>query len=118
MAESDELFNEVAQLRDEVEEQGAMIDALVHINGSDLRTEILADMAKDDALREVYDTSSTGGGRRAKSLPISPPAGGRAEVRRLVEVRQAREGLQPHPARTPRKGRKDLTAGDPSRYDA
>ena len=31
-----------------------MIDALVQINGSDLRKEILADMAKDDALREVY----------------------------------------------------------------
>lgn len=54
MAESDELFNEVAQLRDEVEEQGAMIGALVHIGGNELRNEILHDMEKDRALREVY----------------------------------------------------------------
>lgn len=54
MAESDELFNEVAQLRDEVEEQGAMIGALVHIGGNELRNEILQDMEKDRALREVY----------------------------------------------------------------
>ncbi|MBA2740657.1 MAG: hypothetical protein H0U46_01435 [Actinobacteria bacterium] len=54
MAESDELFNEVAQLRDEVEEQGAMIGALVHIGGHELRNEILQDMDKDRALREVY----------------------------------------------------------------
>lgn len=54
MAESDELFNEVAQLRDEVEEQGAMIGALVHIGGNELRNEILKDMEKDRALREVY----------------------------------------------------------------
>lgn len=54
MAESDELFNEVAQLRDEVEEQGAMIGALVHIGGNDLRAQILQDMEKDRALREVY----------------------------------------------------------------
>jgi hypothetical protein len=54
MAESDELFNEVAQLRDEVEEQGAMIDALVHLSGGALREEILGDMARDAALREVY----------------------------------------------------------------
>ena len=76
MAESDELFNEVAQLRDEVEEQGAMIDALVHINGSDLRKEILADMAKDDALREVYLLVD---GRRTQGEIAAdpPPAGSR-----------------------------------------
>jgi hypothetical protein len=54
MAESDELFNEVAQMRDELEEQGAMIDALVHVSGKELRAQILTDMRKDDALREVY----------------------------------------------------------------
>jgi hypothetical protein len=54
MAESDELFNEVAQMRDELEEQGAMIDALVHVGGEKLRTQILDDMEKDVALREVY----------------------------------------------------------------
>jgi hypothetical protein len=54
MAESDELFNEVAQMRDELEEQGAMIDALVHIGGKELRGQILSDMTKDNALREVY----------------------------------------------------------------
>jgi hypothetical protein len=54
MAESDEIFNEVAQIRDELEEQGAMIDALVHVGGTLFRDEILADMEKDRALREVY----------------------------------------------------------------
>ncbi len=54
MAESDELFNEVAQMRDELEEQGAMIDALVHVGGGKFREEILADMQKDIALREVF----------------------------------------------------------------
>ena len=54
MAESNELFNEVAQMRDELEEQGAMIDALVHIGGDKRRDEILADLRKDEALREIY----------------------------------------------------------------
>lgn len=54
MPESDELFIEVAQMRDELEEQGAMIDALVHIGGDKLRSQILDDMSTDDALREVY----------------------------------------------------------------
>jgi hypothetical protein len=54
MAESDELFNEVAQMRDELEEQGAMIDALVHVSGKELREQILTDMEKDGALRESY----------------------------------------------------------------
>ena len=54
MAESDELFNEVAQMRDELEEQGAMIDALVHIGGDEMQRRILEDMATDEALREVY----------------------------------------------------------------
>lgn len=54
MPESNELFNEVAQLRDEVEEQGAMIDALVHIGGGPRREEILAALEKDKTLREVY----------------------------------------------------------------
>jgi hypothetical protein len=54
MTESNELFNEVAQIRDELEDQGAMIDALVHIGGAALRTQILDDMEKDPALREIY----------------------------------------------------------------
>jgi hypothetical protein len=54
MAESDELFNEVAQLRDEVEEQGAMIKSLVRQTGKERRDQILADMSKDAALRETY----------------------------------------------------------------
>lgn len=54
MAESDELFNEVAQLRDEVEEQGAMIKSLVRQTGKERRDQILSDMSKDTALRESY----------------------------------------------------------------
>jgi len=54
MAESDELFNEVAQLRDEIEEQGAMIKSLVRQTGRERRQQILDDMARDSALRETY----------------------------------------------------------------
>ncbi len=54
MAESNELFSEVASLRDEIEEQGAMINALVRANGTETRTTLLADFEKDVALREIY----------------------------------------------------------------
>lgn len=41
-------------MRDELEEQGAMIDVLVHLGGDSFRDRILSDMQKDQALREVY----------------------------------------------------------------
>jgi hypothetical protein len=50
MAESHELFNEVAILRDEVEEQGAMLDALVRANVGD---EFVAELRKDAAAVNV-----------------------------------------------------------------
>lgn len=54
MSESDELFTEVASMRDEIEEQGAMINALVRASGKESRELLLADFAKDQALREIY----------------------------------------------------------------
>lgn len=54
MAESDLLFTEVAAMRDEVEEQGAMINALVRVSGKESRELLLADFAKDEALKAVY----------------------------------------------------------------
>jgi DNA-binding transcriptional ArsR family regulator len=54
MAESEELFTEVASMRDELEEQGAMINALVRASGKDLRDRLLADFAGDPALKEIY----------------------------------------------------------------
>jgi predicted HTH transcriptional regulator len=54
MAESDELFTEVASIRDEIEEQGAMINALVRVSSKESRALLLADFEKDPALREIY----------------------------------------------------------------
>ncbi|MEX0666092.1 MAG: hypothetical protein WD598_15180 [Acidimicrobiia bacterium] len=51
MGETPELYAEVANLRDEVEEQGAMLDALVR--SSSRRSEILDALDKDEALRAV-----------------------------------------------------------------
>jgi hypothetical protein len=50
MAESNELFNEIAVLRDEVEEQGAMLDALVRASVGDRLVELLR---KDQAAINV-----------------------------------------------------------------
>jgi hypothetical protein len=51
MTETPELYAEVANLRDEVEEQGAMLDALVR--SSSRRSEILDVLNKDEALTAV-----------------------------------------------------------------
>jgi hypothetical protein len=48
MAESDELFNEIAIMRDEIEEQGAMLDALVRASG-----------VGDRIVQQLQDDSST-----------------------------------------------------------
>jgi hypothetical protein len=45
MTESIDLFNEIAVLRDEVEEQGSILDALVRASGT--AQEILAELSKD-----------------------------------------------------------------------
>ena len=54
MAESDLLFTEVAAMRDEVEEQGAMINALVRATAKESRELLLQDFATDAALKAVY----------------------------------------------------------------
>jgi hypothetical protein len=54
MAESDELFIEVASMRDEIEEQGAMINALVRASSPELRKQLLESFEADPALREIY----------------------------------------------------------------
>lgn len=54
MAESDELFTEVAAVRDEIEEQGAMINALVRASSPELRKTLLDAFDADPALREIY----------------------------------------------------------------
>jgi Fic family protein len=54
MGESELLFSEVASMRDELEEQGAMINALVRATGKEGRDRLLADFAGDPALKEIY----------------------------------------------------------------
>lgn len=54
MPETDELFGEVGAIRDEIEEQGAMINALVRANSKELKETLLASFAADEALLEIY----------------------------------------------------------------
>lgn len=54
MPESNDLFNEVAQIKDEVEDVREMVDALVRINSNELKTGIVKEMAADRALAEVF----------------------------------------------------------------
>jgi hypothetical protein len=53
MAESNELFTEVAKIRDELEEQASMIEALVR-NAGPLREDILERLGRDHVLAEIY----------------------------------------------------------------
>ena len=54
MPESPDLFSEVAILRDEIEEQGDMIAALVRATGSEVKKQLLEEMNSDSALAEVF----------------------------------------------------------------
>ena len=54
MPESIDLFNEIAKLRDEVEEQGEMIDTLVRASGKDLKELILSTFKADPVLTAVF----------------------------------------------------------------
>lgn len=54
MLETDELFSEVGAIRDEIEEQGAMINALVRANSKELKQALLDSFATDEALLEIY----------------------------------------------------------------
>jgi hypothetical protein len=54
MPESDELFGEVGALRDEIEEQGAMLNALVRSSSPALRQTLVDAFEADPGLREVF----------------------------------------------------------------
>lgn len=54
MPETLDLFAEVAAMRDELEEQGTMIDALVRASGGSFRDQVMAVMKNDPTLAEVY----------------------------------------------------------------
>ena len=55
MSESPDLYAEVAIIRDELEEQGTVIDALVRANdGGAFRAEVLAAMDNDPTLAEAH----------------------------------------------------------------
>jgi hypothetical protein len=54
MPETPDLFAEVALLRDEVEEQGDMIDTLVRMSARELKAEILKEMKQDPILAEIF----------------------------------------------------------------
>lgn len=54
MPETHDLFNEVAQIKDEVEDVREMVDALVRVNSNELKTDILREMNADRALAEVF----------------------------------------------------------------
>lgn len=77
MPESDEIFTEVAQLRDEVDEQGLMLDALVRASGVDQR--IIEALAKDKTATAILlavdgqrSQTEIGAMLKAKGLPGSP----------------------------------------------
>jgi hypothetical protein len=54
VSESDELFSEVGAMRDELEEQGAMLNALVRSSSPEMRTNLLDAFDADPGLREVF----------------------------------------------------------------
>jgi hypothetical protein len=54
MPETPDLFSEVANMRDELEEQGTMIDALVRTSAAERKDAILEEMQKDSALADVF----------------------------------------------------------------
>jgi hypothetical protein len=54
MGETLDLFGEVAAMRDELEEQGTMIDALVRASGGSFRDKIMEVMSNDPTLAGLY----------------------------------------------------------------
>lgn len=52
--ESVDLFGEVAAMRDELDEQGTIIDALVRANGGAFKQEVLSAMEEDPTLAAIY----------------------------------------------------------------
>lgn len=53
MAESLDLFAEVASLRDEIEDQGTVVDALLRASAAELKKQVLEMFAADPALGKI-----------------------------------------------------------------
>jgi hypothetical protein len=53
MPETQDLLAEVKRLRQEQEDQGEIIQALLRHSGREVRTEIMADLRKDDVAAEI-----------------------------------------------------------------
>jgi hypothetical protein len=102
MAESDELFAEVAAVRDEIEEQGAMINALVRASSPELRRSLLDAFETDEALREIYKLidGSTSQGQIVAALSKKNLKGGsRSAVSNKIDL-LVHEGLVARVGRT------------------
>lgn len=78
MPETPDLFNEVAIMRDELEEQGAMLDALVRASGAgkELLGRLIQDESASRVLLEVDGIRSQG--QIAKALTMSEATVSRA----------------------------------------
>ena len=102
MSESEELFTEVGAMRDEIEEQGAMINALVRASSPALRTSLLDAFEADAALREIYRLidGERSQGQIVKALgPLKLKGASRSAVSTKIEE-LAHEGLIARVART------------------
>ena len=93
MPETHDLFNEVAQIKDEVEDVREMVDALVRVNSSQLKADILKEMVSDRALAEVFlliDGSRSQGeilkALQERGVRGASPATVSRKLERLVEL--------------------------------
>jgi|SRR3954469_3280506 hypothetical protein len=115
MAESDELFVEVAAVRDEIEEQGAMINALVRASSPELKKTLLDAFEADPALREIYrliDGKLSQGQIVSKLAPLKLKGASRSAVSNKIDE-LVHEGLIARVGRT-----KDGIIYKKSRLDA
>jgi hypothetical protein len=72
MPESPDLFGEVGAMRDELEEQGAMMNALVRASSPAMRQTIMDAFDADPGLREVFRLID---GRRSQGQIVAELAG-------------------------------------------
>ncbi len=93
MPETHDLFNEVAQIKDEVEDVREMVDALVRVNSNQLKADILKEMVSDRALAEVFlliDGSRSQGeilkALQERGVKGASPATVSRKLERLVEL--------------------------------
>lgn len=115
MGESDELFVEVAAVRDEIEEQGAMINALVRASSPELKKTLLEAFEADPALREIYRLidGNTSQGQIVTGLePLRLKGASRSAVSKKIDL-LVHEGLIARVGRT-----KDGIIYKKSRLDA